>query len=337
MMGKMKTTFMTKSLVLAAASLLALLKADVVGGQNLTIGSQCTEHYECETSRCDSVCTCHPDTGAGCDVGYDCVYHYEQMNVTCVVLRQNLAVGSQCFAHQECATNRCKSNVCECNRNPDTDAGCEEGLNCVHDTDQDSNICVELGQNLPLGSQCYDDKECATNECDSSVCTCNPDTDVGCEEGFRCVLIISDTNRYCRKSCHVHDDCDEGQICGNNDATSEDWCYDLGDAETGDSCRYNWDCASGKCDYSCIFGLCSGICEAPPGHAEIGDDCENDEDCASGICDTSCFFGLCSGECKAPPCSEGCGFFQVCTGNGCRNIVFAAIYFVLSLPFMLFR
>jgi len=316
LMSKMKIT----SLALAALSAL-IASSPVIFGQDLPVGSQCSEYQQCATYYCfEGRCTCHPYFDAGCEEGFVCA---RDRNFTCIELQQNLPVGSQCYRPQECATTYCSlspvcaNNTCGvCTCNPDTDTGCDEGFICLYNYTSYPTVlqCVKLGQDLPLGSQCYVDEECMTKACSDvkadGVCYCNDiDISLGCEEGFSCV------DNDCRETCQGDGDCDEGQLCFELPLYMREtgkYCYELGDGEFGDSCSYDWDCAIGYCHIQP-----SAIPVAP-----------SSKRCACN---------------PAPNAAHGsCGFLQVCVTPVyldifnvpppiCMNYVFAAVNFVLSL------
>lgn len=172
---------------------------------------------------------------------------------------------------------------------------CGAGLFCAAFDGRTEPTCyVERSQ--MDGSECTEDRQCASGSCNGEARACRSIPTTSCEPTIGCAPLDGAT--------YV---CVDGR-CARTDGGAGDPCASAGDCTTGycvssrctsgsvgEPCGRPEDCSTGFC----AFGECAGGAE--------GDRCEGADDCTSGICvGGSCSAGAVGSPCTSPDqCAEG--------------------------------
>lgn len=237
--------FLRKCFPLVAALALVACHGSTPKGAT---GDACRSNDECAGSLClpyaDGYCTSDCSKSA-CADGELCRKEgaYSFCYLPC-------AAATDCRAGYQCFQGAC---IPSCQR----DADCGKGYGCTQ------GACTEL-PGAPLGSDCTEDADCASRDCDPNTSTC-------------------------QKGCIREGDCAEGQTCWKNPVdTNGDGETDAihpicapvredGTAAPAEACESDEDCVQGQCE----LGRCVLFCETPG-------DCTNATSGAAGE-DDGCY------------------------------------------------
>jgi len=183
----------------------------------LPTGSECSFYSECASWYCsnDGVCSCNTQFGTSCEDSL-------------------LPLGSECLQDAECATDHCFEERCLCN--PKTNAGCDDGLICSDDpiAYDGPPTCLFAQGRGPIGSECQNDNECASDRCfrdgfsdEPGLCFCNSETNAGCDDGSICsddpiaydgapTCLFAESRGPIGSECVLHSECASG-VCWYSD------------------------------------------------------------------------------------------------------------------------
>jgi hypothetical protein len=255
--------------------------ADAGPGCYLPYNASCTPgQYECVTGGCDEIsgrCPCNSFTNYPCDVknGEICMADDVQGEV-CKVPLVKVPIVDQIDENQQ---------IGEAMVAPDDEMMIplpEIGM-AIRAPYPEENVEVGDGS---LYSVCYKNENCDSNYCNYGFfkggygsCTCNPETNVGCEEGYECFGNLIEAQRIA-------------------DAPPD--CY----LPVGSDCTPGeWDCITGNCDKLTAKCACSTFSQYPCNQDEeicvndeeeghiceqvertLGSDCLTNNHCDSGSC-----------------------------------------------------
>jgi len=174
--------------------------------------------------------------------------------------------------------NHCKSNICACPGNPNTDRGfCRDWESWPEGQVQGkTGFCVEQ---LPNGQMCTRNEDCRSGHCADGK-RCAPKDGTG-KAGDYC----HHNNHCASKNCHCKD-WDGNDFCGNWKDTGARFTNEvragfnrcMAGAPYGADCNADWQCEQpGKC-------ADGRVCAPEDGKGEKGDYCHHDNHCKSRIC-----------------------------------------------------
>ncbi len=300
---------------------------------------------------CAQTCAGATDCRAGASYGCKTVPDAEGRLVRiCHQVKKAGATGEGCSAHQDCAGDAsCLTSfaggycaVLGCG----PDAPCPEGTACVlgngapaclkqcaGDADcavpgdlprtcaslksalvsgEKVQVCASGTLGVPIGGQCLNDMECASEDCEVVVTGTCSGSGQGCRIdgdcptfGEVCVQSATDTHGYCTKACGLSTPCPGQSFCvgtkvgagGQAEGTCLPGCLEPGDL----ACRK-------EVGLSCVYGdpiaalghyACARVPRGSPGAP-----CSAPSDCASGTCLLAAGGG---GYCVSP-----CGLGEFC-------------------------
>jgi len=298
----------------------------------LPIGSDCFNDTQCASDTCwygyqhigsPGSCQCNLLTNSGCgDSTPICWDDPRIADEPPQCTAASLPLGSECFFDKQCASDSCwygyqpigSPGSCQCNLL--TNSGCGDSTPICWD---DPRIADEPPQctaaSLPLGSECFFDKQCASDSCFTSpelpfgipgACDCNLLTNAGCDEGNATLCwddpFIEDEPPACidpSTLLPLFSECTFDRECASGS------CFYVGN---GGSCRCSVIAQTG-CENEgeaslCwdMLGLAEPSCIGPAILLGIGDQCESDNECAT----LRCF--------------QGNSVTKVCACNTIRNV-----------------
>ena len=355
----METSGAGRSSWLVAASFLVLVLVLVSGCMNTGVEGApeilCLANEECGIGLLcsDGECVGCGD-GTPCPFGTYCSFGASDVLSSCLRSRGN---GDSCSSYEQCISWYCENSTrtCqECRSNEECHTGmCEAGFcnECIPGTSRgcDSNQFCTTGTGtprcrtlLPLGSQCSENGECASDQCHLHLCGecaedsycetfqfCNTERVSGtrctakraigytCDRNEKCESAIC-AHGYC-SACTGDDECSPNQYCELN-GTAGNGCF--AKKVISRACNSDTECRSGHCsNQKC--GQCLNESECLPGQfcntehtsgsrctakRAIGYTCDRNEKCESAIC--------ARGYCSACTGDDQCSSDQYCELNG---------------------
>lgn len=179
---------------------------------SLPLGSECFIDDQCDSDSCfisaelpfgfPGICDCNIFTNAGC--GGDTPLCWDNPVIAdepAQCTAGSLALGSECFIDNQCASNSCfisrelqfgVPGKCACNLL--TTAGCGGDTPLCWDNpivEDEPPVCIDPATLRGIGGQCENDNDCASLRCfqgesATKICTCNSNTNAGCAKGEVC-------------------------------------------------------------------------------------------------------------------------------------------------------
>jgi len=270
----------------------------------------------CVTGNCPEVtnqCSCNVHTGYPCDVesGERCSVIGDGSFACIVAEIGDGSLGSYCVSDNDCDSGSCFQGPSNSPQGSRAICVCDTALN---DGCFGQFICVpgpELFQAqllsdsppmclLPVGSACYDDAECVTDNCDAftGLCSCNQATNYPCENGENCAITaggvyacIEIGDGSIGSSCIDGNDCDSGRCYYNPQIPEDSPGFCVCNTDSNKGCFGEFLCASGDDLFEARF-----LADASPGcYLPVGAMCDPMED--------SCLTGNCDGTTKLCTCS----------------------------------
>lgn len=269
-------------------------------GEPCALDADCTSGF-CFDNNGQGVCS-ECGLAADCGLQLDCSFRGIEGYAVCVGTG---VIGAACQSDAQCAAGTvCHSNVCsECM----DDSECPTGATCVDDATVGAFVCK-----LPLGSQCGNSTECASNYC-----------------------FVRGMGFSACSLCESNADCSAG-TCEYN--WNDPYALCVGGGNLGDACTTGGDCSTGFCTNNfcseCSTGSdcgAGGSCVADPGGTSgmvcldgYGTLCDTDADCGSGACYDANFYKICSEchddtDCPGQQCVFNFGSYAVCVGNAANG------------------
>jgi hypothetical protein len=271
-------------------------------------GNACTVNDQCDAG------ICAPGDAVVCDDDNDCTTDACDPVQGCIHLLNSAPCddGDVCTTGDHCHLGSCTAaGTLVCNdSNPCTDDCCSAKAGCSF---------------IPNADDCNDDNPCTENDAcsngwcagsatvcnDFNVCTddaCNPDS--GCE--YTANTLACDDNNPCTIGDHCTnsscagqgvDDCDDGNLCTDDDCDPDSGCFHTANSapcDDGNACTTGEVCA----DKSCT-----------PGIAVV---CNDDDVCTDDSCtpDSGCLYTHNSAPCND---SDACTENDACSGGACTG------------------
>ena len=211
---------------------------------NLPLGAVCTAASECTSGICDSSST----------IGRRLAHE----GTVCVA-----ADGAACSTPTDCASGYCDDSTYLCGTSPPSPP-------------MSTGVATGSSVDMPAGSFCYYDAECASSVCTFNVCQGRPDGDP-CTNAAEC------SSYQCTLSmCGTANQLEDGQPCSIETDCRSYFCTNgvCGLAQEGSPCVYDSDCAS----MSCRLDLTCGAPSSALTNLPDGAICYYYTECASGVC-----------------------------------------------------
>ena len=168
-----------------------------------SIGSACFFDDDCDSGSCyrdpeipkdvPGFCVCDPATNNGCEGKFICASSSEieaAQFIADASPKCYLLVGTHCDNSDFCLSGNCDEGTSLCTCSTISQYGCDKdgGKICVFENG--ASFC-KLPRNEPIGNFCINDSDCVTRTCyygfipsgSPGTCTCNTETNAGCDEG----------------------------------------------------------------------------------------------------------------------------------------------------------
>ena len=210
---------------------------------NLPLGSVCTAASECTSGICGS-------STVGRRLAHE--------GTVCVA-----ADGAACSTPTDCASGYCDDSTYLCGTSPPSPP-------------MSTGVATGSSVDMPAGSFCYYDAECASSVCTFNMCQGKPDGDP-CTNAAEC------SSYQCTLSmCGTANQLEDGQPCSIETDCRSYFCTNgiCGLAQEGSPCVYDSDCAS----MSCRLDLTCGAPSSALTNLPDGAICYYYTECASGVC-----------------------------------------------------
>ncbi|MEZ4265314.1 MAG: hypothetical protein R3F39_02960 [Myxococcota bacterium] len=239
----------------------------------------------CPPDQCDIDGVCHPNEAA--DPDNACVVCLVVVDPTGWTPKDGAICGE---TDDACTIAACVDGECVI-----TDARCDDGDPCTHDTCQPEIGCVSVSHTGPCddGDACTVGSTCATGACaggEAIACppAAGPCAVSGCDPGLGCVAVPVDGQCDDGDPCTTDDHCAGGlcvgapRFCGDFDACTADYCDAAGacqHVDVGHLCADQNPCTDDACDRfkGCVY---------PPNNAACDDQnaCTTGDVCVAGLC-----------------------------------------------------
>ena len=295
-------------------------------GDLCTLADECDADGACvgEPLDCDDLngCTldtCDPDTGecdyenveVPCDDGDACTEGDFCADGICQPGPDEL----DCDDGNKCTTSACDPAIGECVYFPSGEPGCceaaadcDDANPCTADTcDSDDGSCA----NIPVpNAPCDDNDACTTGDaCDEDgACLGAP---VDCDDGNECTGDACDPATGCVYEIFEDGICDDGSVCTQGDACSDEGVCIPGQAISCDDLDA---CTDDFCD---PLEGCMNIPVPQPDCCNTVADCDDGDECTDDACeDNTCVHSpVISPECCLPDCDD-----KECGPDGCGGV-----------------
>ncbi len=256
-------------------------------------GDGCSTHGDCAgTAGCLEIFTGGYCAVLSCDEASPC-----PEGTRCAILGGKGVCMKSCAVNEDCAV---------------------EGLprGCIQRRDYVSGelvrVCGSSNNSGAIGTQCLNETECASNQCEVAFTgTCSQSAlgcrlDIDCDSAEICVQDSAKTFGYCTANCSSSKPCEGAALCvytlDRGGLTGAGLC--MPGCTTSEGCRVE---AGMQCRYGDALGVDSRYACVQLGLGEIGTACRKNDDCVVGQCLLGT--GSTSGYCTVP-CGQVAG--QVC-------------------------
>jgi len=262
---------------------------------------------------CDQIiptCVCNVETGAGCTGDFICGNVYNATGRNGVLPGCYLPVGASCQHDSElCLTGSCDqaTNVCTCNIRTSFPCDTEGGEECRPDENGRLTCMVPIAGSI--GSACSSHGDCETEYCSSysfchfesctygtcptcsryQICSCNPDTNEGCDEDLVCSSCKGDPVCSSYFSSFLECRLPFGAPCdGKSSHCATRYCDRATNLCTCNPAstfkrKINHFCEA-KSDESCLMGDTGSFACIVPSNGSMGSSCDDDSQCHTGKC-----------------------------------------------------
>lgn len=347
-----------------------------------SLGAICLEAGDCDSNYCNygmwsmgsGTCTCNPQTNAGCEGDYKCFPDLNALGIADADPLCRLPYNAPCVPGEDnCITFNCdpQTNRCGCDTAVQYPCDRKNDEVCIY-SEENGHVCQALtAVSIPVpvdipavgdgskGSTCYSNGDCDSDNCFHGMmwepggagrCQCNPSTNSGCDDGFKCLANLEETQGIAdagpgcylpyNATCKPGDRCSTGACdeisgrCPCNTFTQypcdgDEMC--VADVNQGHICKVPTVLvpvidsegiaiaggmeAPGQLIEIPDIGMAipaPDLNEVEVGDGSIGSSCGTNEDCDSGYCNYG--FGGRSCTCN-PETNAGCDGEYQCSAN----------------------